>query len=394
MPPAKNVETATPLMVSADGGLKLPSVVVKLTCVPLWTGVPPDSITIARTCVWPFNGSVPWSIETEMVEAVGAVRGTRSQATTATQVTTAITHRRVETEIVSGNDEPTNRPLNCTNGPDKDNRLMELAGQPFDFAHGRGNRGYAMAALLVAMSVMAVLMSALLPVWSHMATREKEEELIFRGKQYARAIGLFQRKYANTAPPTIDLLVEQRFLRKKYKDPITNDDFQPIYANQPAQQGQGTSTVAQRPGQQATTTISTPAQQPIQSGFASTGVGNQGGVIGVTSKSKDASLKIYNGRDHYNEWAFVFVQTAQRAGQSAGPGGVGPNQQGRPGQGQQPGPFGMQPGSMPPGGRGPNGERLEPAQPNGFGQPNRPPIQPFPMPGVTPPGQPRRPGGQ
>jgi type II secretory pathway pseudopilin PulG len=94
---------------------------------------------------------------------------------------------------------------------------MELAGQ--------GNRGYAMAALLVGMSVMAVLMSALLPVWSHMATREKEEELIFRGRQYARAIGLFQRKYANTAPPTIDLLVEQRFLRKKYKDPITNDDF-------------------------------------------------------------------------------------------------------------------------------------------------------------------------
>ncbi len=75
---------------------------------------------------------------------------------------------------------------------------MELAGQPFDFAHGRGNRGYAMAALLVGMSVMAVLMGALLPVWTHMATREKEEELIFRGNQYARAIGLFQRKFANT----------------------------------------------------------------------------------------------------------------------------------------------------------------------------------------------------
>ena len=193
---------------------------------------------------------------------------------------------------------------------------MELAGQPFDFAHGRGNRGYAMAALLVGMSVMAVLMSAVLPVWSHMATREKEEELIFRGKQYARAIGLFQRKYANTAPPTIDLLVEQRFLRKKYKDPITNDDFQPIYANQQQQPGQGSSQVAQRPGQQASATVVTPGQsQPLQSGFGSTGVGNQGGVIGVTSKSKESSIKIYNGRDHYNEWAFIFLQTAQRAGQ-------------------------------------------------------------------------------
>ena len=121
---------------------------------------------------------------------------------------------------------------------------MELAGQPFDFAHGRGNRGYAMAALLVGMSVMAVLMGALLPVWTHMATREKEEELIFRGNQYARAIGLFQRKFANTPPPTIDVLVEQRFLRKKYKDPITKDDFQPIYANQTDERP----VASQRPG--------------------------------------------------------------------------------------------------------------------------------------------------
>src|SRR5215213_11551247 len=134
---------------------------------------------------------------------------------------------------------------------------MELAGQPFDSAQREpvtGNRGYAMAALLVAMSVMAVLMSALLPVWTHMATREKEEELIFRGKQYARAVGLFQRKFANTPPPTIDVLVEQRFLRKKYKDPITNGDFQPIYANQGVMPpGGGPS--AQRPGQ-------APNQQP------------------------------------------------------------------------------------------------------------------------------------
>ena len=268
---------------------------------------------------------------------------------------------------------------------------MELAGQ--------GNRGYAMAALLVGMSVMAVLMSALLPVWTHMATREKEEELIFRGNQYARAIGLFQRKFANTPPPSIDVLVEQRFLRKKYKDPITKDDFQPIYANQGVMQGPGSSPVAQRPGQQATATLSTPAQSTLQAGFGSSGAGPQGGVIGVTSKSKDTSIKIYNGRSRYNEWAFVFVQTSQRPGQSAGPGIPG-------GQGQQgqPGPAGMQPGSMPGGqGQRPNGQQLPP----GFGQPNRPPIAtpnspnpngPFTSPNggttFTPlvPGQ-RRPGG-
>ena len=245
----------------------------------------------------------------------------------------------------------------------------------------RGNRGYAMAALLVGMSVMAVLMSALLPVWSQMARREKEEELIFRGKQYARAIGLFQRKYANTAPPTIDVLVEQRFLRKKYKDPITGDDFQPIFANQQLQQaGGGTAQVAGRAGQQATTTVSTPAQQPLQAGFNSTGVGAQGGVIGVTSKSKDTSLKIYNGRNHYNEWTFVYLQTSRRPGENVNLQGM-PGQGGRPGQpnGQQQQPFGMQPGNMPGGFGGRGGQQFP-----------QPPGQQQPPPQV--PGQPRRPG--
>ena len=245
---------------------------------------------------------------------------------------------------------------------------MELAGQPFDSAQ-RWQRGYAMAALLVGMSVMAVLMSALLPVWSHMAKREKEEELIFRGRQYARAIGLFQRKFANTAPPTIDVLVEQRFLRKKYKDPITNDDFQPIYANQAMIQQPGGGPASQRPGQNPTSNAPAPTQQTLQAGFGSTGGGVQGGVIGVTSKSKEESIKVYNGRTRYNEWAFVYLQTAQRPGQGGPvlPGGRGgPGQPGQPGQQGGPRPFGMNPNGQPP---------------PGFGVPNRPPINMPNMPG-------------
>jgi len=241
---------------------------------------------------------------------------------------------------------------------------MKLAGQG-------ASRGYAMAALLVAMSVMAVLMGALLPQWTTLNTREKEQELVFRGNQYARAIGLFQRKFANTAPPSIDVLVEQRFLRKKYKDPITNDEFQPIYANQAAQ---GVSApTGGAAGQQGGATLSTPARQTLQSGFGSTGATGAGGIIGVTSKSTETSLKLYNGRSKYNEWAFVYVQTAQRPqgpGQPGGPPGtaVPPGQQ--PGQQQRPGAFGMQPGAFPgPGQRPPS-------------QPNRPPM----------PGQPRPPG--
>jgi len=89
-----------------------------------------------------------------------------------------------------------------------------------------GERGYAMAALLVAMSVMAVLLSTALPVFQTMGRREREAELVFRGEQYARAIGLFQRKYGNALPPDLDVLLRERFLRKTYKDPITGGDFQ------------------------------------------------------------------------------------------------------------------------------------------------------------------------
>lgn len=255
-----------------------------------------------------------------------------------------------------------------------------------------------MAALLVGMSVMAVIMGALLPVWTQLMTREKEEELVFRGNQYVRAIALFQRKFANTNPPTIDLLVEQRFLRKKYKDPITSDEFQPIYANQ-AMAGINAPTGAQRPGQQATASLGTPAQQTLQSGFGSTGATAAGGIIGVTSKSKETSIKVYNGRNKYNEWAFIYVQTAQRptgsgAAMPGGRPGQGGPAQGRPGQQGQP--FGMPPGAFgnpgqrPAGMGGPGGSPFPP----GGSQPSRPPVgvpNPFgpgqmPQPGVRPPG--------
>ena len=32
-----------------------------------------------------------------------------------------------------------------------------------------------------------------------------------------------------------------------------------------------------------------------------------GGIIGVTSKSTDTSIRLYKGRSHYNEWAFVYT---------------------------------------------------------------------------------------
>ena len=204
-----------------------------------------------------------------------------------------------------------------------------------------------MAALLVSLSVMGLMMSMALPVWSHAAKREREAELIFRGEQYARAIVLYQRRVAGAFPADIDTLVEQRFLRRLYTDPMTEDgEFQLIYQVQ-ASQMQGGPATAATPGQQTD-----PAVQPGQSGSAlggafgqvvpgagSTPGGVQGGIIGVVSKSTEASIRLYNGRGNYNEWAFIPVATSTQPG--AVPGG-GPAGAGQPGQlFQQPGQNGQ-----------------------------------------------------
>ena len=155
-------------------------------------------------------------------------------------------------------------------------------------ANGQASaRGYAMVALLVAMSIMAVMLGLALPLWQTAIRREREAELVFRGEQYVQAIRLFQRQYAGTFPPDVDVLVKQRFLRRRYQDPITGSDFQPVYA------GSGTATGDARAGG---------ALPPSFSG--------RGGIIGVVSRSTEASLRLYNGRRRYNEWSFVATAAA------------------------------------------------------------------------------------
>jgi type II secretory pathway pseudopilin PulG len=207
-----------------------------------------------------------------------------------------------------------------------------------------------MAALIVSMAVMAILMTAAMPAWKHMAQREKEEELVFRGEQYAHAIGMYQRRTANAYPPNLDVLVQQKFLRKKYKDPVTADDFVPLPAG--GQQGRG-----QQPG------VAAPGQAAAV-----------GGIMGVTSKSTAESIRLYKGRSHYNEWAFIYTPPAQAPGGAgaAAPGRGVPN----PARGQGPNqpqlPFPGQGGGFP--GRGGRGG------PGGQGGPPNPARGNFPNP--------------
>ena len=83
--------------------------------------------------------------------------------------------------------------------------ITGLPGKTVRIEHATSDRGYAMAALLVAMAVIAIVLSTTLPVFSTVAKRERETELIFRGQQYARAVTLFQRKYRQRASAYLDV---------------------------------------------------------------------------------------------------------------------------------------------------------------------------------------------
>ena len=252
---------------------------------------------------------------------------------------------------------------------------MYLAGQD-------SQRGYAMAALLVSIAVMAVLMSAAMPVWRHAAQREKEAELVFRGEQYARAIGLYQRKLPGTFPPSTDVLVQQRFLRKKYKDPMTADGEFQIIPVGGMQQGAGPQPVGRSSGPQAGGR-GAPGGRSVNPGGAAGGTqpgapfggsqfGTSAGIMGVVSKSKEASIRLYKGRGHYNEWQFLFSAISNQPGGGRGRGTPGgPDGQERPGIGVPGGPGGRGIGG-PAGGRGPGrgsnpgGRGLTPGVGRGF----------------------------
>lgn len=76
-----------------------------------------------------------------------------------------------------------------------------------------------------------------------------------------------------------------------------------------------------------------------------------GPILGVSSTSKAKSIRIFNDKNHYNDWLFVYLPQADRGGLLVGPvstngptagfgGGLTPGQTGAPGQGTSQG-FGQ-----------------------------------------------------
>ncbi|HEV7220026.1 MAG: hypothetical protein ACHP8A_05040 [Terriglobales bacterium] len=236
-----------------------------------------------------------------------------------------------------------------------------------------GDGGYILIALILIVALLTIAAAAIAPSIAFQVKRDREEEMIHRGVQYSRAIQHYYKKF-NRYPSKIEDLESTnnlRFLRKRYKDPITGQDFKIIHlsevqmalagagggvggltpsgnagpagGNQFGQSGNtfgstnspagpssstlGTNAAGSNPsgaGAPDESASGSSASSPNQPGAGPAGATSPdklsgqtfggGPIAGVESTSKAQSIREFNKKDHYNEWLFIYSPQADRGG--------------------------------------------------------------------------------
>jgi hypothetical protein len=242
----------------------------------------------------------------------------------------------------------------------------------------RHEQGYMLLTLMLFVALLAIGSLAWIEKVDFQFKRDREEELIHRGVQYSRAIRRYVKKFGRYPSKIEDLESTNniRFLRKRYKDPITGKDFKLLRMNDvqmsfspgaasglaPGAAGGASvmqggapgalnpSTVAMASGagpaamggnsqqtgatgpQSATTDTPNPDQNSpdssssnSQSGNDSSSQPNQGPlgngqtfgglpIVGVASISKDKTIRVFNKKDRYYQWQFIYDPSTDRGG--------------------------------------------------------------------------------
>ncbi len=262
----------------------------------------------------------------------------------------------------------------------------------------RSEGGYALLLVIFLVTLVLVTVIAASPNILTEGKREKEKEMIWRGKQYTRGVKLYYRKMGRF-PTSLDDLTKPkvgslRFMRQAYKDPMNKEDgtwrfiyvgaagqligsLKPPQQNlqlpqagavgtpaaalaggtsaqpgtsgvqvQPGLQPGGTSSGTNPPGTTGTpvsTDQSGSVSNPQQSLLSDTPTIIGGNIIGVGSKVNKSSIIVYEKAKNYRLYEFIWDPSKDNVG-------VGqPGMQTGTGLGQTPGqmPFGQQPGQNP-----------------------------------------------
>ena len=226
-------------------------------------------------------------------------------------------------------------------------------------------QGYILLTILLWVSLLTITVSLpMLTYYHQQMKRDQEEELVHRGVEYERAIRKYYRKFGSY-PATVEMLEDSnhmRFLRRRYKDPITGKDFKVLHQVDVMMAfgnaiGGGGIAGGQSLGQPVSSMNAPPtpaptpdnSTNPSDSSGAAAGAGGQaqqsaasnsnntmpfttisgqpagsqtmggGGIAGVASVSTDQSIRVYNKKDHYNDWLFAYNPAGDRGGLPKGP---------------------------------------------------------------------------
>jgi type II secretory pathway pseudopilin PulG len=218
--------------------------------------------------------------------------------------------------------------------------------------------GYILVWVVCLVALLTISLAVALPKVSKQLQRDREIETMHRGKQYARGVRMYYKKFG-AYPPNVDALVKPtnniRFLRKKYVDPTTGkEEWKSVLFGQnkaPTAMGffgqplTGSTLAGTGPGAAGTGLTGSgslsggggglsqqaPAVDPNaaqaqdpnnpnaaagsttagSSAFGST-TGSNGqtfggaGIIGFSPTSPKQSILVYKKKNHYNEWEFVY----------------------------------------------------------------------------------------
>jgi type II secretory pathway pseudopilin PulG len=178
--------------------------------------------------------------------------------------------------------------------------------------------------VVIGMMIMAILIMGVAPSVATIMKREREKELLFRGKQYARAIALFQRRYGRF-PNELKELYENRprTIRKLWKEPICRcPDWHIIYQNSPDALPGGVA-VGGVPGLPpgGGNTGPRPLPTPTPGVFGPSGQPKSvGPIVGVRSNVHEEALTEWRGQKFYDEWRFIMGDADRDSGISLGQG--------------------------------------------------------------------------
>ncbi len=200
------------------------------------------------------------------------------------------------------------------------------------FQTRRQQGGYALLALLLVATLMAIFAAAAAPSIAFQIRRDREEELIHRGAQYSRAIRIYTRKVGRY-PLRIEDLENTgglHYLRRRYRDPISGKDFKLLhitdlrpfgiggFAPPPVAGAAGSNQTSTDPAHPSGVSTVQPAGQEAEAAAsADPGSGDSapaependagtGVVVGVVSRSSEQTIRVFEKKNHYKDWLFFY----------------------------------------------------------------------------------------